>query len=67
MQQDPIEATIVESDVILMVFVEGVHGSSRGVTSLEHTPVNASAFYVVTPVARLTSIYHRNIKGEALA
>jgi len=50
-----------------MVFVEGVHGSSRGVRSLEHTPVNASAFYAVTPVARLTSIYHRNIKGEALA
>src|SRR6516162_8517782 len=45
MQQDPIKATISETDVILVVFVEGVHGSSRGVTSLEHTPVNASAFY----------------------
>jgi hypothetical protein len=41
----PIEATISETDVILMAFVEGVHGPSRGVRSLEHTPVNASAFY----------------------
>src|SRR5207253_6351689 len=26
MEQDTIEATIIETDVILMVFVEGVHG-----------------------------------------
>src|SRR5208337_2592616 len=44
-QQDTIESTIGETDVILMVFVKGVHGSSRGVRSLEHTPLNASLFY----------------------
>src|SRR5205814_3181710 len=45
MEQDPIEATIIETDVILMVFVEGVHGVLQRVRSLEHTPVNASVFY----------------------
>ena len=33
------------TDVILMVFVEGVHGVLQRVRSLEHTPVNASVFY----------------------
>src|SRR6266480_710469 len=45
MEQDPIEATIIETDVILMVFEEGVHGVLQRVRSLEHTPVNASVFY----------------------
>src|SRR5580693_8734591 len=49
MQQDTIEATISETDVILMVFVEGVHESSRGVRSLEHTPLDASLFYGCPP------------------
>src|SRR6516162_31900 len=67
MQQDPIEATIVESDVILMVFVEGVHGSSRGVRSLEHTPVNASAFYACWLHSRGRPDFYitGDIKGEA--
>src|SRR5438552_1482964 len=37
MAQDTIEATIIETDVILMVFVEGVHGVLHRVRSLEHT------------------------------
>src|SRR5437016_3649795 len=45
MEQDTIEATIIETDVILMVFVEGVHGVLQRVRSLEHTPVDASVFY----------------------
>jgi len=44
MEQDTIEATIIETDVILMVFVKGVHRSSRVVRYLEHTPVDASLF-----------------------
>jgi hypothetical protein len=44
-EQDTIEATIHKTDVILMVFVEGVHGSSRGVRSLEHNLLDASLFY----------------------
>jgi len=44
MEQDAIEATISKTDVILMVFVKGVHRSSRVVRYLEHTPVDASLF-----------------------
>ena len=52
-----------------MVFVEGVHGSSRGVTSLEHTPVNASAFYACRLHSRGRPDFYLtvDIKGEALA
>src|SRR5947208_2822708 len=37
MEQDTIEATIIETDVILMVFVEGVHGVLQRVSSLEES------------------------------
>jgi hypothetical protein len=40
-QQNPIEASVAELNAILVVFEEGVHGSSCVVRYLEHTPVDA--------------------------
>src|SRR5215469_5751165 len=51
-EQDTIEATIGETDVILMVFVEGVHGSSSGVRSLEHTPTERLSVLCLAPKLR---------------
>jgi hypothetical protein len=40
-QQNPIEAAVAELDAILVMFEKGVHGTSRVVRYLEHTPVDA--------------------------
>src|SRR5204862_7303778 len=45
MEQDPIEATIIETDVIRVVFEEGVHGGLQRARSLEHTILDCSVFY----------------------
>src|SRR5881275_1844388 len=53
MKQDAIEATVGETDVILMVFVKGVHGV-LGLRYLEHTSLNASLFMTAPRVAART-------------
>lgn len=54
MQQDSIEATIGETDAILVVFVKGVHGLSSVVRYLENTSMDASLFMAVPRVAART-------------